>query len=498
LFRAATRPDARYDVPGERQQPIPLPTGEDAMNCPVLVRAAALLFACLSAPVQAADRPRLNFVFILIDDMGWKDTGCYGSTFHQTPHIDRLAAQGTRFTSAYAACPVCSPTRASILTGKYPARLRLTDWLPGRADRPSQKLLRPRFQQFLPLDEVTIARALKPAGYVSASIGKWHLGGKPYYPDKHGFDLNVGGTDKGSPPGYFFPYRNQRFGIPTLPGGQPGEYLTDRLTAEAEKFITRNRDRPFFLYLAHYAVHIPLQAKKDLTARYQARVKPNQPQHNAIYAAMIASVDESVGRIRKKLAELKIADRTVVFFTSDNGGLSVKEGPHTPATSNAPLRAGKGYLYEGGIREPLLIRWPAGGKAGAVCDVPVCSVDFYPTILELAGVKPDGKRVLDGVSLVPLLKQSGVPRREALFWHYPHYSNQGGKPGGAVRQGDYKLIEFYEDGKLELYNLKEDVGETRDLAAKMPDRVKRLHRLLQDWRTAVKAQMPTPNPDFRP
>jgi arylsulfatase A-like enzyme len=459
----------------------------------LLLVALTCLAAGEPANLAAAERPKPNFVFILIDDLGWRDVGCNGSTFYHTPNIDRLAARGVRFTNAYAACPVCSPTRASILTGKYPARLHLTDWLPGRADRPSQKLLRPRIKQHLPLEEVTLARALKAAGYRSASIGKWHLGGPAYYPEKHGFDVNVGGTQTGSPPGGYFLFKT-----PTMTARSATEYLTDRLTEEAEKFITRNKDRPFFLYLAHYGVHIPLQAKKDLIARYKARARPENPQHNALYAAVVASVDESIGRVVKKLEELKLADRTVIIFSSDNGGLSVKEGPNTPATSNLPLRAGKGYLYEGGIREPLLIRWPGVTKPGRVCDVPVSSVDFYPTILEIAGVKPRPHQVLDGVSLVPLLRGRGTLKRDALFWHYPHYSNQGGKPGGAVRKGDFKLIEFYEDGKLELYNLKKDIGEKTILAAQMPGRVKELHRLLKEWRKAVGAQMPTPNPDYRP
>ncbi len=443
---------------------------------------------------QCAEKQSVpNFIIILIDDMGWKDLGCFGSTFYETPHCDKLAAAGMRFTNAYAACPVCSPTRASILTGKYPARLHLTDWLPGRTDRPSQKLLRPKFQQFLPLDEVTLAKALKPQGYVSASIGKWHLGGEAHYPDKHGFDVNVGGTHTGSPPAGYF-----QFKTPTLTARNDQEYLTDRLTEEAEKFIETNKDRPFFLYLAHYGVHIPLQAKKDVIAKYQARAKPNQEQNNPIYAAMVESVDDSVGRVMKKLEELKIADRTVVFFFSDNGGLSVKEGPNTPATSNAPLRAGKGYLYEGGIREPMIVRWPGVVKPGGVCDVPVSSVDFYPTILEMAGVKTGEKPVIDGVSLLPLLKQRGDLKRSAIYWHYPHYSNQGGRPGGAVRAGDFKLIEFYEDGKLELYNLRDDIGEKTDLAARMPEKTKELHQMLVDWRKSVDAQMPTPNPDYKP
>jgi arylsulfatase A-like enzyme len=451
----------------------------------------------IATPTWAAEEQKPNFVFILIDDMGWKDLGCYGSTFHETPHCDKLAAQGMRFTNGYAACPVCSPTRASILTGKYPARLHLTDWLPGRPDRPDQKLLRPKLLQFLPLEETTIARALKPLGYASASIGKWHLGGKPYYPEKHGFDVNIGGTERGSPPSYFFPYKNKAFSVPGLDEGKEGEYLTDRLTTEAERFIEKNKDKPFFLYLAHHAVHIPLQAKKDVIAKYQAKAKPGQEQNNPVYAAMVESVDDSVGRIMKKLDELKISDRTVIFFMSDNGGLSVKEGPHTPATSNAPLRTGKGYLYEGGIREPMMVKWPGTIKPGSVCDVPVSSVDFYPTILEMAGGKPQAKQVIDGESMVPLLKQSGELKRDAIYWHYPHYSNQGGKPGGAVRQGDFKLIEFYEDSKVELYNLKDDIGEKNDLTSKMPDKAKELHQMLKDWRKTADAQMPTPNPDYK-
>jgi arylsulfatase A len=394
----------------------------------VIMRLVFLLLALTLTGHTAAAEPvesaRPNFVFILIDDMGWKDIGCNGSTFFETPNIDRLAAQGMRFTDAYAACPVCSPTRASILTGKYPARLHLTDWLPGRTDRPSQKLLRPKFQQFLPLEEVTLARALKPLGYVSASIGKWHLGGADYFPEKHGFDINIGGSDRGSPPSYFAPYRNRSFGIPKLEEAPKGEYLTDRLTHEAEQFIEANHHRPFFLYLAHYAVHIPLEAKQDIIAKYQAKARPGDSQNNPIYAAMVASVDASVGRLMKKLDDLRLSDRTVVFFTSDNGGLSVKEGPNTPSTSNAPLRAGKGYLYEGGIREPLIIRWPGPVKPGSTCSVPVSSVDYFPTILSLADGQADRQQVVDGKSLVPLLRQTGAFHREALFWHYPHYSNQ--------------------------------------------------------------------------
>ncbi len=425
----------------------------------------------------------LNFVFFLIDDMGQRDVGCYGSTVYETPNVDKLASQGMRFTDGYAACPVCSPTRASILTGKYPARLHITDWIPG-SRRPFAKLAVPNWTQYLPHEEVTIAEALKPAGYATASIGKWHLGGPEYRPEVQGFDLNFGGDHRGQPPSYFFPYK-----IPCIPEGKPGEYLSDRLTDEALKFIEANKDKPFFLYLPHYAVHMPLQAKKDLTEKFRQKGRAEKGQNSATYAAMIASVDESVGRVLGKLDELGLADRTVVFFMSDNGGLAA-------VTSNAPLRAGKGTLYEGGVREPWIVRWPGLVKPGTTCSVPVISTDFFPTILEMAGVKPDLKRVLDGLSTVPLLKQAGAIEREALYWHYPHYHLT--KPGGAIRCGDFKLIEYYEDGRLELYNLKDDLSETADLAAKMPDKAAGLRKKLDDWRKAVGAQMPTPNPNYDP
>ncbi len=454
--------------------------------------------ACLLNELRArADLPGgrpLNFVFILIDDMGWSDSGCYGSTFYETPNIDRLAGEGMRFSDAYAACPVCSPTRASIMTGKYPARLKLTDFLVGRRLGDNSPILPAEYRHYLPLEETTIAEALKPVGYTSAHIGKWHLGREPYYPKAQGFDLNVGGTHSGMPRDYFYPAWGDNPPIE----GRPGEYLTDRLTEEAEKFIENNSGRPFLLYLSHYAVHIPLQAKQEMIDRYRARANPEAAQNNTIYAAMIESVDESLGRVIKKLKELNLADRTAVFFMSDNGGLSVEEGPNTPATSNAPLRAGKGYLYEGGIREPMIVRWPGVIPPGSICRVPVTSVDFYPTILEMAGLEYDPANPVDGVSLVPLLKQTGVPKREAIYWHYPHFSNQGGMPGGAVRKGDWKLIEFYEDGSLELYNLKEDIGERNNLAGKRPEKAARLRRMLDDWRKAVKAVMPKPNPDYRP
>ncbi len=464
-----------------------------------LTLSAALLVLCAPltrAADPAAGRPP-NIVFILADDLGWADVGAYGSTFYRTPNIDKLAARGMKFTDGYAACPVCSPTRASILTGRYPARLHLTDWLPGRPDRPDQALLRPVIEPHLPLDEVTLAEALKRGGYVCASIGKWHLGGDGFKPGNQGFDLNVGGNAAGSPASYFYPYQNRRGHIPGLEQGMPGEYLTDRLTEEALAFMETNRNRPFFLYLAHYAVHIPLAAKPELVEKYEGQAPAGSSQTNAIYAAMIDSVDQSVGRILARLEDWNLADRTVVIFMSDNGGLSVKEGPHTPATSNAPLRAGKGYLYEGGIREPWIVSWPGVIRPGSVCRTPVSSIDFYPTILALAGLVPERELLLDGQSLLPLLRETGPLEREALYWHYPHYSNQGGKPGGAIRTGDFKLIQFYEDGHLELYNLKDDIGEHHDLAAAQPDRARAMASKLDAWRRSTGAQMMLPNPDYR-
>ncbi|MCX6614710.1 MAG: sulfatase [Acidobacteria bacterium] len=445
--------------------------------------------------LRAAAAQKLNFIFILIDDMGWTDLGCFSSRFYETPNIDRLAAEGLKFTDAYAACPVCSPTRASIMTGRYPARLHLTDWIPGRKQWPAARLLTPQFNQQLPLDEVTIAEALQPAAYASASIGKWHLGGEGFSPETQGFDFNIGGTFRGSPASYWGP-----FDLPGLKGGTSDDYLTDRLSTEALKFVEKNNDRPFVAYLPHFAVHIPLQARQKLIEHYRAKAKPDDPQHDATYAAMVQSVDEAVGKLMRKLDELGIAERTVIFFTSDNGGLIYEGSRKEPVTSNLPLRAGKGHLYEGGIRVPLIVRWPGVVKPGSVCHVPVSSVDYFPTMLELAGARPDAAHPVDGRSLVPLVKQTSSRKLEArpLFWHYPHYSNQGGVPSAAVRLGDYKLIEFYEDGRLELFNLADDIGERKNLVKKQPKKAAELHELLKKWRASVDAAMPQLNPNYDP
>ncbi len=461
----------------------------------VLSRRAFLssMMAGTAAAAVAQPRRPLNFIFILIDDLGWTDLSCYGSTFYETPNLDRLASQGVRFTNAYASCPVCSPTRASVMTGKYPQRVGITDWIPGRKQWPAAKLLTPPNNLQLAHGEVTLAEALKPMGYSTASIGKWHLGGEGYYPEQQGFDLNIAGTHRGSPPSFFGPME-----LPNLIIEDKTEYLTDRLALEAEKYINQNRQRPFFLYYPDFAVHTPIQAKPDMVARYEPKARERALQNNATYAAMVESMDEAVGRLMKKLDDEGLAGNTVIFFTSDNGGLMHEGGRKDAITSNRPLRAGKGHLYEGGIRVPLIVRWPGAAKTGSVCDVPVSSIDFFPTILEMAGARPDPKLGVDGRSLTPLLRGKGGFRRDALYWHYPHYSNQGGLPGGAIRQGNLKLIEFYEDSRLELYDLAADAGERNNLAGKMPGKAADLHRKLKSWRTSVGAVMPAPNPAYDP
>jgi arylsulfatase A-like enzyme len=447
--------------------------------------------ACAWA-ARAATRSRLNFVFFLVDDLGWRDFGCYGNTFYETPNLDRLASEGVRFTDAYAACPVCSPTRASILTGKYPARLHLTDWIPGRPQWPAAKLIQPAFEQHLPLRETTIAEALKPLGYRTASIGKWHLGGDGFLPTDQGFDLNVAGNARGSPVSYFGP-----FDLPNLKGGTSNDYLTEKLSDAADGFLEDAAGKsPFFLYLPEFAVHIPLEARASAIEKY-GRKNGGRGFPNPVYASMVESADQALGRLRAKLDRLHVADRTAIFVFSDNGGLRYEGESRNPVTDNAPLRAGKGHVYEGGIREPLLVYWPGVTAPGRVCNTPVSSVDFFPTILEMAGARPPSGPI-DGRSLAPLLRGQAGLARDALYWHYPHYSNQGGTPSGAIRAGDWKLIEFFEDGRRELYNLKNDIGERHNLVLREPAIGARLYTGLRDWRRSVEAAMPLPNPRYDP
>ncbi len=415
----------------------------------------------------AADRP--NVVFILADDLGINDLHCYGRKDHNTPNLDKLAADGARFTAAYAACPVCSPTRAALMTGKSPARLHLTTFLPGRPDCPPQKLLHPKITQHLPLEEKTLAEYLKAAGYATGCFGKWHLGGKGFLPTDQGFDVY---------------YPGKATTTPSATEGGKGEF---DLTAKAIEFVEKNRGRPFFCYLAHNSPHIPYAAKPGL-------VKKNAGAFEPVYAAVIESLDETVGLLLKTLDELKLAESTIVVFTSDNGGLHVPEGPHQKVTHNTPYRAGKGYLYEGGIRVPLIVRWPGHVTAGRTIDAPVVTTDWLPTLLELTGGKaPAG---LDGVSLAGLLAGTGTPADRPLWWHLPHYTNQGSRPSGAIRVGNWKLIEHYEDATCELFDLSKDPGETTDLSSKKPERTTQLRQRLGELRRAAFAQENVAGPSF--
>ena len=435
------------------------------------------------ATLLGASAKQMNILFILMDDLGWHDTQPYGNTFIDTPNLTKFAAESSRFTNAYAACPVCSPTRASIMTGKYPAKLHLTDWIPGRKQWPYAKLLGPAFEQQLPLSETTIPEVLGKT-YRSAAIGKWHLGGEGFSPKDQGFGINIGGTQAGSPAKYFGPYS-----LPNLTL-EPGEFLTRRLSLEGDKFIRAEPKQPFFLYEAHFTVHLPLAAPPELIEKYKKR---DIGDCDPTYCAMVETADESVGSLLRAVEESGQSDRTIVVFFSDNGGVRYQAKRPTPITNNTPLRAGKGHLFEGGIREPLIIRWPGVTRPGSVIDTPVSSIDFLPTFCDAVGATPP--RGMDGVSLRPLLEGKSVAERP-LFWHYPHYSDQGGRPSGAVRLGEWKLIEFYEDNRTELYNLKDNPGERSNLVVKEAKKAEQLRKLLVEWRKSVSASMPKPNPNY--
>jgi len=422
-----------------------------------------------------------------------------------------LASEGMKFTNAYAACPVCSPTRASIMTGKYPARMDTTDWFgapqPENVHRHwtrNKPLLPAHYNEKMALEEVTIAESLNQAGYRTFFAGKWHLGPEGYWPKAQGFDINKGGWKSGSPSGkgkYFVPYGN-----PRLKDGPEGEHLPDRLAKETVKFIEENKNEPFLAYLSFYSVHTPLISRKDLEHKYLEKKKTmnitgpiwsqqggrkfRQVQENAVYAGMVEAMDQAVGKALSKLEELGLDKNTVVIFMSDNGGLATAEGH---PTSNLPLRAGKGWLYEGGIREPMIVKWPGVTKPASVCNEPVISTDFYPTMLQMASLEQKPQQHIDGVSFVPLLKGKKMTRGP-IYWHYPHYGNQGGWPGAVVRDGQWKLIERFEDNKLELFNLNDDIGEKYNLANKHPDITKKLHEKLKKWQKQVNAKMPTINP----
>lgn len=508
----------------------------------------------LFAAQTSGDSKPTNVVFFLVDDLGWRDVGCFGSTFYDTPNIDRLASEGVRFTDGYAACHVCSPTRASIMTGKYPARIGLSDWISGRREFPFQRFKNVENLQWLPLEETTLAEALRAHEYATGHFGKWHLGEDPAGPLQQGFDVQIPRWNKGWPnAGYHAPFKLDAL------EDKPGDYLTDRLTDEALKFIEQNQTRPFFLYLSHFAVHDPIQGRQDLVEKYRSKlakmaqpqaapfvlegnpddkqpltkadldaliqkpeysgykvlprrtVKIKQHQDNVEFAGMVESMDESLGRVMAKLKELQLDDNTVIIFFADNGGMSganfgrptrvvtADQLDRAYSTSNLPLRGAKGWLYEGGIRVPTIVKWPGNSQPGSTCSVPIISTDFYPTVLEMLGLPLMPDQHADGVSLASLVKGEKALDREAIYWHFPHYSNHGMQsPGGAVRAGDFKLLEYYENGTVQLFNLHEDIGEQNDLAHTHPEKTDKLRSMLHAWRKSISAKMMEPNPDYVP
>jgi len=425
-------------------------------------------------------------VFILTDDLGRGQVGCYGNGFYQTPNIDRLAAEGMRFTDAYAACPVCSPTRASLMTGKYPARLHITDFIAG-GDFPHERLRQPNWQKFLPLEEFTVAELFKKCGYVTASFGKWHLStaklppaSAPYDPDKQGFDET------------FICEKP-----PSKQDPQSDAHHVEEITERSLAFLDKHKDEPFFLLMAHCSIHAPIMSKARLVAKHNARPGADRPENNPVIAAMMEEMDGSVGRVLQKLDELKLVGNTIVIFFSDNGGLEAD-------AKQTPLRSGKANLYEGGIRVPLIVRWPGVVKPENTCGEPVISADFFATFRDILQARDAGKGPIDGVSLLPLWTRTGSVNRPAIYWHYPHYHGSGLGPCGAVRAGDYKLIEWFDESihadrhRLELYNLKDDSGEQNNLAAKSSAKAEQMRRMLELWRRDVGAQTMSPNPDYDP
>ena len=460
----------------------------------------AFMLSATASQCFAADRKRPNVVVFLVDDLGYMDIGANNpDCFYDTPRVDQLAESGMRFTNGYAANPVCSPTRYSLMTGKYPSRVDATNFFSGkRAGKFNPAPLNNRMAR----DEITIAEALKSKGYATFFAGKWHLGpSEEFYPQNQGFDVNIGGYHRGGPYSgkrYFAPFEN-----PQIKTESPaGEHLPDRLAKETAGFIDAHREQPFLAYLSFYSVHTPLMGRPDLVKKYKEKSvavsgeefadeeqifgdKPRKVrvlQKHAVYGAMVEAMDQAVGKVLDQLEKSGVADNTIVVFTSDNGGLSTSEGS---PTSNLPLRGGKGWVYEGGIREPWIVRYPGVTREGAVSDQAICSIDLFPTIASVAGIQID--HMVDGVDLTPALRGNALEERP-LYWHYPHYSNQGGIPGGAIRQGDFKLIERFEDGRVHLYNLKDDLGEQVDLAEQHPERVSQMRKQLHAWYESVDAK----------
>ena len=474
--------------------------------------AAAMLPGCAISQLNklASKKKKPNFLFFLVDDMGWMDSTVYGSKYYETPNIERLAKRGMMFTNAYAANPLCTPTRASILTGKQPSRFGIigaSGHIPPQPEKPLMaktaapwmKMVCPRSRHFMPFEEYTVAEAFKENDYKTGFIGKWHLGHDPYNPESQGFDVNIAGGPYPGPPSYFSPYK-----IHTIEDGPEGEFLTERLTDDALKYLEENKDDPFMLCMWHYAVHAPFQAKENLIEKYRKKVDPRGQQDCPTMAAMLQSMDESLGKILDKLDALKLTEDTIIIFMSDNGGVLYEQVDGTTATNNFPLRQGKATLYEGGTREPCIIVWPGVVKPDSRCAEVIQSIDFFPTMLEMADIKFKKGVKIDGKSIVPLLKGKKEIDREAIFCHFPFYIiATKSLPGTYVRKGDWKLIRIYGEGAnrsnaFELYNLKNDISETKNLADKFPEKVKQLDALITQHLKEIKALLPIKNPNYNP
>jgi arylsulfatase A-like enzyme len=462
-------------------------------------------FVGLATLSHAQETNRPNIVVILADDLGAVDLGCYGADLHETPRLDGLAKESVLFRQANASAPVCSPTRAALMTGKHPARVGITIWSEGSQRGPqNRRMLQGESRHDLPHEETTLAERLHDAGYVTGLVGKWHLGGADYGPQTQGFDVNIGGTRWGAPHSFFWPFKGSgRFAqeyryVPGLPLGKPGDYLTDKLTDAAIGFIDSAGQRPFFLYLAHHAPHTPIEAPQKLVEHFQGKLQPAMKHQNAGYAAMVKNLDENVGRVLDHLEKNGLAKNTIVVFTSDNGGyigVDRRSGFSAPCTSNFPLRSGKGSLYEGGIRVPLMIRWPGAAAGERLQSTTTC--DLFFTLLAAAGLTPSADQPADGIDLSRLIHDSQARLdRDTLYWHYPHYYETT-TPVSAIRAGDWKLLEYFEDGRRELFNLKDDPQESHDVGSAQPDKTAELWRQLAAWRESVNAKLPQPNPQFR-
>ncbi len=473
--------------------------------------AGFFIFSACGKQKEDVNPKKPNILFIVVDDLGWSDLACYGADLHETPNIDKLAQENLVFTNSYAAAPVCSPTRASLMTGKYPARLNFTIWSEAAspAERKNQevyKYLPPQTIENLPFEEVTLAEKLKENGYLTAHIGKWHIGDLVHFPETQGFDFSVAASQRGAPPTYFYPYKGFAFGefrfvsqLATDPEGRyftdrKGEYLTDRLTDEALKIIEDAGSHPFYLNLCYYCVHTPIEAKKEDVAYFESKLSPEGHHENAIYAGMVKTVDDNVGRILKKLEETGAAENTVIFLLSDNGGY-INNYKENAVTYNFPLRSGKGSLYEGGVRIPTIVALPHSSYKGKKVDTPISTIDFFPTVMDLLGIKDYPE--MDGKSFLPLLKgeTSGELQNRDMFWHYPHYYPTT-TPVSAIREGNWKLLEYLGDERIELYNLTTDLGETKNLATEKPEKAEELLNKLHAWQNDTHAGTVTLNLDF--